>query len=522
MKNKYILIPCIGLFFSCLAFSSSCKSINQVHKASYLDKEILVSNSVELNLAIASASLGNVIVMKDGVWTDVVIDFKSNSSAAAPITLRAQTSGKVILNGNSRLVFSKSNLVVDGLLFQKGAITKKDAAVVTFNSDNCRLTNSAIIDYNPSDFSTEYYWVLFKGSHNRMDHCYFTGKNNKQPVVQNDEENSRYNQVDRCYIKDIPYVAKANGREILRIFGYGHADQPGDDGAFFTVEYNLFDHAHGEGTEIVSLKSNHNIVRYNTVIASRGGLVGRRGKYNTFEGNFIFGKGETGTSGIRVAGPYQRVINNYVSDVTEDGLRLIAGEYYEKSLTGNFAAKKKNLPKYLHVQECYFAQNTFVNCGENGINIGFNYKNQWPSLQMVLFPENNRFVNNLVYNCIGNAINIEVVDKKTPLDIFNFKPNFFEGNLAFGTQICNVSLPAGIKNVDPKLKLAKDGLYRMTPKSPAINGGSVSEVKDDFVGVERDSNSDIGAEEFGGVKPTRHPLTPNEVGPDWMLKKIKN
>jgi hypothetical protein len=127
-----------------------------------------------------------------------------------------------------------------------------------------------------------------------------------------------------------------------------------------------------------------------------------------------------------------------------------------------------------------------------------------------------------VYNCIGNAINIEVVDKKTPLDIFNFKPNFFEGNLAFGTQICNVSLPAGIKNVDPKLKLAKDGLYRMTPKSPAINGGSVSEVKDDFVGVERDSNSDIGAEEFGGVKPTRHPLTPNEVGPDWMLKKIKN
>ena len=204
MKNKFILIPCIGLMFSCLAFCSNTKSINQIQKVNSLEKEILVSNSVELNLAIASASLGNVIVMKDGVWTDVVIDFKSISSATSPITLRAQTSGKVILNGNSRLVFSKPNLVVDGLLFQKGAITKKDAAVVTFNSDNCRLTNSAIIDYNPSDFSTEYYWVLFKGSHNRMDHCYFTGKSNKQPVVQNDEENSRYNQVDRCYIKDIP------------------------------------------------------------------------------------------------------------------------------------------------------------------------------------------------------------------------------------------------------------------------------------------------------------------------------
>jgi poly(beta-D-mannuronate) lyase len=352
-----------------------------------------------------------------------------------------------------------------------------------------------------------------------MDHCYFTGKSNKQPVIQNDEENSRYNQVDRCYIKDIPYVAKANGREILRIFGYGHADEAGDDGAYFTVEYNLFDHAHGEGTEIVSLKSNHNIVRYNTVIASKGGLVGRRGKYNTFEGNFILGQGMEGTSGIRVAGPYHRVINNYVSDVAEDGLRLIAGEYFEKSLTGDFAAKKKNLPKYLQVQNCYFAQNTLVNCGENGINIGFSYKNQWPGLQMVLFPENNQFVNNLVYNAKGNAINIEVIDKTAPLDVFTFKPNFFEGNLAFGSQVCNTSLPAGIKTVDPKMKSGNDGLYRLVSKSPAINSGANSDVKDDFEGSLRDSKKDVGAEEFGGVAATRHPLTPNEVGPDWMLKK---
>jgi poly(beta-D-mannuronate) lyase len=519
MKNKYILIPCIRLLFSCLAFCSNAKSMNQVKKVNSIDKEILVSNQTELNAAIASASQGNVIVMKEGLWTDVVIDFKSISSTTAPITLRAQTPGKVILNGNSRLIFSKPNLVVDGLLFQKGAITKKEVAVISFNSDNCRLTNSVIIDYNPTDFNTEYYWVLFNDSHNRVDHCYFTGKSNKQPVIQNAEENARYNQVDRCYIKDIPYVAKANGREILRIFGYGHADQPGDDGAYFIVEYNLFDHAHGEGTEIVSLKSNHNIVRYNTVIASKGGLVGRRGKYNTFEGNFIFGKGEPGTSGIRVAGPYQRVINNYVSDVTEDGLRLIAGEYYEKSLTGNFAAKKKNLPKYLQVQECYFAQNTFVNCGENGINIGFNYKNQWPSLQMVLFPENNKFVNNWVYNSKGNAINIEVLDVSPPLDAFQFKPNFFEGNLAFGQKVCNTSLPAGIKAIDPKLKLGSDGLYRLMAKSPAINYGAISDVKDDFEGVERDSKKDIGAEEFGDSKATRHPLTPNEVGPDWLSKK---
>ena len=91
--------------------------------------------------------------------------------------------------------------------------------------------------------------------------------------------------------------------------------------------------------------------------------------------------------------------------------------------------------------------------------------------------------------------------------------------MAFGQQVCNVSLPAGIKNVDSKMKLATDGLYRLVSKSPAINSGADSEVKDDIMGNVRDTKKDIGAEEFGGVTPTRHPLTPNEVGPDWMLKK---
>ena len=49
--------------------------------------------------------------------------------------------------------------------------------------------------------------------------------------------------------------------------------------------------------------------------------------------------------------------------------------------------------------------------------------------------------------------------------------------------------------------------------------GKVFAVKDDFAGVLRDSKKDIGAEEFGGVKPMRHPLTPSEVGPNWLSKK---
>jgi poly(beta-D-mannuronate) lyase len=411
-----------------------------------------------LTSAIASANAGDILLLKNGEWKNTCIDFSSNANSKSPITLRAQTPGKVILTGNSMLTFSKPYLIVDGLFFKNGQISS--GSVVNFNSDNCRLTNSAIIDFNPDKFDVRYYWIYLKGSNNRIDHCFLKGKSNMNPVLGNDNENARYNRVDSCYIKDIPYVAKANGREIFRIWGYGHDDQTGNDGAYFTIEYNLFDHADGEGTEIVSLKSNYNVVRFNTVIASKGGLVGRRGKFNTFERNIVIGQGVSGTSGIRVAGSNHKVINNYISDVSEDGLRLIAGEYYEKSLTTNFATKKKSLPKYLQVQNGYFANNTIVNCGGKGIDIGFAYKNDWPELQMVLLPENNQFVNNVVFNCKGNSLNVAVQDIEKPLDIFMFKPNVFEENIVWGSKTSILPIPKGIKSELPEYSISKNGLYQ--------------------------------------------------------------
>ncbi|MCX6142132.1 MAG: hypothetical protein NTZ35_02830, partial [Ignavibacteriales bacterium] len=404
-----------------------------------------------------------------------------------------------------------------GLFFNQGAI--ENSSVINFNSDNCQLTNAAIVDYNPAQFETGYYWVYFKGNNNRLDHCYLKGKSNTNPLIGNDEVNARHNKVDHCYIKDIPYVANSNGREIMRIWGYGHNDEMGDDGAYFIVEYNLFERAHGEGVEIVSLKSNYNTVRYNTVRASRGGLVGRRGKNNTFEGNFILGDNQEGTIGIRVAGPNHRVVNNYVSDVAEDGLRLIIGEYYEKSLTASLKPKKKDLPKYVQVRDGYFAHNSFVNIGNNGIDIGFSYKNQWPDVQMVLLPENNRFVNNLVYRCGKKAITMAAQDKNPPLDFLTFRPNQFERNIVFGGEVDLNPIPSGIESIDPKLALSKDGLYRLSKSSPAINSGANSDVKDDMDGQIRDDKKDVGADEFSETKSMRHPLTANEVGPEWIVKK---
>jgi len=210
--------------------------------------------------------------------------------------------------------------------------------------------------------------------------------------------------------------------------------------------------------------------------------------------------------------------SNYIADVTEDGLRLITGEYYAKSLTSSFAPKKKALPKYLQVQNGYFAQNTIINCGGHGIDIGFAYQNHWPDLQMVLFPENNRFVNNVVFNCKGNSINMATIDKNPPLDVFQFKPNKFEGNIVWGSKVSGSTMPEGIKIQQPKLTYGKDGLFRLDKNSPLINAGVNSNVKTDMDGQLRDEKKDIGADEFMNSKITIHPLKANEVGPKWMLK----
>ncbi|MFZ4622582.1 MAG: chondroitinase-B domain-containing protein, partial [Bacteroidota bacterium] len=350
--------------------------------------------------------------------------------------------------------------------------------------------------------------------------------NNLNPVVGNDNENSRHNSMDHNYIKDIPYVANANGREILRIWGYGHSDEMGDDGAFFTVEYNLFERAHGEGTEIISLKSNYNIVRYNTVRATRGGMTNRRGHDNTFDGNFILGENQEGSTGIRVAGQFLRVINNYISDVTEDGLRLIAGEYVESALTDHYKPFKEKgasgrVPKYSQVKNSLFAHNTVVNTGGYGIDIGFSYKNQWPETQMVLLPEQNTIMNNLIYQTKKNAVNITTPDGSLSFDFLKFAPNNFSGNIIFGEKNYSSALPAGIQWTDPLLAKDNDGIYRLKNESPAVISGTKSDVKTDLNGQVRDSRPDVGAEEFSVNKEHRRPLNADDVGPDWIKLRRK-
>ncbi|MEA2734145.1 MAG: poly(beta-D-mannuronate) lyase, partial [Humisphaera sp.] len=87
-----------------------------------------VATGDELRANIAVARPGDVIVMRDGEWKDVFIDITN------PLTVRAQTPGKVILSGQSKLRLAAPDIVVDGLVFAGGALSDKDGQVIHFNS----------------------------------------------------------------------------------------------------------------------------------------------------------------------------------------------------------------------------------------------------------------------------------------------------------------------------------------------------------------------------------------------------
>jgi len=425
-------------------------------------KDIMVKNAAELKAAIAGGGSGVTVKVAKGNYKDIKFIIKVGGSKDAPFTIMAESPGEVIFSGTTRLEINAKHVVIDGLFFYKGSIEvnteDRENAVMKFNSDFGTIRNCAIVDYNPAEFKTEYYWVFFNGSNNELERCYLKGKNNMQPLIGNGIEGCRYNAVRECYIKNIPFDV-GNGREGIRVWGSGKFDEKPTDGAYFTVAGNLFDHADGEGTEIVSLKSNFNQVLNNTVIATKGCLNIRRGSNNTVKGNIILGEGAEGTQGLRMSGANHVVQGNYVSG-TEYGIRVTCGEYTARSLTKDFTPKEKSGAKsaknttgevtaYPQVKKLNLSNNVIVGCATSALEIGSDYKKHWPDNQMILLPEDCDITNNRFIDVDGKGVAIEgsEIDSRIPSVGKKFVPNRFKGNIVMGGKIRYQPAESGCKEV---------------------------------------------------------------------------
>lgn len=401
-----------------------------------LARQVAVCTNAQLKTALDHAQSGDVVILAKGEWRDAEIVAGRGGRVGSPVLIRAEIPGETVLTGRSCLEINAPYVSVDGLFFCQGSVAKQ--AVIQFNSQNGVVTNTAIVDCNPPDFEIGYYWVFFNGEGNSLDRCYFKGKNNREPLIGNAVEESRRNSVTRCYFKNVPH-ADANGREIIRVWGAGKFGSKDRDGAYFTIAESLFDHADGEGTEIVSLKSNYNKVLNNTVIATRGCLNVRRGNFNLLQGNIILGQGVEGAQGLRMSGERNIVQGNYVSGC-EYGIQVSTGEFIKSALTPDYkpdlkgrAGEEERIATYPQNRDVTISENVTVGIAGADLEIGGGYKKHWPGAQLVLLPENCTIKNNRFVRPMGGESIIGTTPDKTgPLARFVFKPNIYSGNVLVG------------------------------------------------------------------------------------------
>lgn len=312
-----------------------------------------VSSADELAERCRSIQPGDTIILKAGTYTDQAFAFIGQGTKDRPITFRAETAGKVILNGGSRLTIDGTYLIADGLHFVGGALN--GGSVVEFAANDggdsaakhCVLRNTVIKDYNPTDPALRYFWVTLNGYGHRVEHCMFSGQNHSGVTVCVRLENGKPagHTIRRNHFAGRP-AGNGNGFESLRI-GTGSKLMTN---ARCVVTENLFEDCNGE-LEIISNKSCENIYTKNTFIRCKGTLTIRQGHRCRVEDNVFVADNVEGVGGLRVTGKDHRIIGNYFSGTTGTGGAAIS---LKSGVTGNGRGK------YAQVSNCIIDGNTLV------------------------------------------------------------------------------------------------------------------------------------------------------------------
>ena len=456
-------------------------------------EEFKINNVDELKPILKQIKPGDVIVLSNGEWKDARLLFSCEGNKEKPITIKAETPGKVILTGSSSLKISGDYLVVDGLYFKDGVIDK--GAVIEFRngskkeSNYSRLTNCVIEDYNHPDKTVDYKWVSVYGTNNRVDHCYFRNKSGQGCLLVvwlSDKPN--YHLIDSNYFAYRPELGN-NGAEIIRIGTSDWSMSPSHS----IVENNYFEQCNGE-REIISNKSGYNIYRYNTFVECQGALTLRHGNNCDVYGNFFFGNNVENTGGVRIIGEGHKVYNNYFQD--------LQGKDSFSALSFMNGVQNSPLNRYYQVKNAVVTFNTFVN-NKNSIEIGVGKDEE-----LSLPPINSTIAFNVVYSIKGKLIKF----------IDNPQNFIWKDNMFYGSEL-GVDINYGITIKDPEFHLL-EGLYRPEyDKLLKVNiDNSMNYIHEDIDGQKRCELKYIGCDEPNSALSKNRIMSKDNTGPNWKKK----
>ena len=422
-------------------------------------RDILVKNIDELNKANKEAKPGDTIVLQNGVWENAIIKLDCNGTKELPIIFKAQTAGKVLITGNSKLNLGGNYIIIDGLYFEKGYAGNDAVIKFCINKDklakNCRVTNTVINDFNNFKRLDENYWVAFYGKNNRLDHSSFLNKKNLGVLlaVILDDERSRENfhSIDHNYF-GVRQPLASNGGEIIRVGVSQHCEFNSNT----QITDNFFENCDGE-TEIISIKSGSNIIRNNLFKECQGAVVFRHGNFNTVENNIFFGNNKEGTGGVRIINKGQWVVNNYFYQCRGVGFR--------SPLSIMNGVPNSPAFRYVEVTDAVIANNSFVECTPISFCEG-------SDTERTATPSNVHFENNVFFNSkdkqlchiyddiAGIKFSGNLMSVIYNLSIIGFKKNAFSLTKLTSLPLPNPILTTGAKYIinDSLKKISKERL----------------------------------------------------------------
>ena len=277
-----------------------------------------------------------------------------------------------------------------------------------------------------------------------------------------------------------------------------------------TIANNLFEECNGE-VEIISSKTNFNIIKNNVFYKSEGSVVTRHGNYVTVDGNYFIGDGVNDQyGGIRIINTGHWVINNL--------FYKIKGKNFRSPIAIMNGIPKSPLNRYNQVTDVVVAYNTFVDSDspwQFGVGTNIAQADVLPKSEIrSARPLRTEVVNNVIYNSEGDAKPIVEHDKA---DGVTFKSNIIYNN---GVEIEN---PHGL--ITKELTLTDIGTNLSVPTKgfddvEIYNGFDFETITNDLLGNSRNESNRIGAILSSG-NINLELLDKSKYGADWFSNVVE-
>jgi poly(beta-D-mannuronate) lyase len=317
--------------------------------------ETLVKDVAEFDAAVKAALPGDAIVLADGEWRDAKLVVRAGGTRELPLTVRAQTPGRVVFVGRSTLRIGGEYVVVKDMHWKD---VEADGEVIAFRIDSqnlarhCQLTECAITGDTPTKGDRK--WVSLYGEGHYVTNCRFEGKQSAGTLLVvwlGEDDLAGGHHIEHNFFGPRQRLGK-NGGEIIRV---GDSKTSMRRAITFVMS-NYFYRCDGEA-EIISNKSCQNFYQKNVFVGCSGALTLRHGNRCRVIRNEFYGDGRKGTGGVRIIGEGHKVAGNLFHSLEGNGTRAavsLMNGIQDSPLNGYFAANNAEI-----------AGNVLVDCKQN-------------------------------------------------------------------------------------------------------------------------------------------------------------